>query len=465
MSTSVRLDALIDRLGEVAGLTVLRDADITDEFHHDEALTASPHRPGAVALPTTTSQVAAVLRLASELGVAITTRGAGTGLAGGCIPPEGGLLLSTERMDRIVEVDTANQVAVVQAGVRLQQLDDVLAPLRLVYPVYPGENSASIGGNVATNAGGMRAVKYGVTRHHVLGLEAVLPSGEVIRTGGKFVKATTGYDLTQLLVGSEGTLAVVTEATIKLSPRPDHQAIVLAPFERMDDVARAVPAIISSGIGPFILELVDARSLVGMAANVGLDLGIPADVAGAAAGYLVIGLEDHRADRLDEDVLALAEKATELGAADVYVLPHGRAAQLLDAREKTFWVTKAMGTDDIIDVVVPRASIPEYLATCDSLAALHGVRIGRVGHAGDGNIHLSVRQHDAVARKAFLHDVFAASAALGGVVSAEHGIGTEKVGAFLEFEDPIKVTLMREIKRAFDPQGILNPRVLFGDAI
>ena len=245
MSTSVGPDALIDRLGEVAGLTVLRDADITDEFHHDEALTASPHRPGAVALPTTTSQVAAVLRLASELGVAITTRGAGTGLAGGCIPPEGGLLLSTERMDRIVEVDTANQVAVVQAGVRLQQLDDVLAPLRLVYPVYPGENSASIGGNVATNAGGMRAVKYGVTRHHVLGLEAVLPSGEVIRTGGKFVKATTGYDLTQLLVGSEGTLAVVTEATkrgLRATAIPDITARARLTFKLVNGVPQAFEA-------------------------------------------------------------------------------------------------------------------------------------------------------------------------------------------------------------------------------
>jgi glycolate oxidase len=328
--------------------------------------------------------------------------------------------------------------------------------------VYPGENSASIGGNVATNAGGMRAVKYGVTRHHVLGLEAVLASGQVIRTGGKFVKATSGYDLTQLLIGSEGTLAVVTEATIKLSPRPEFSVIVLAPFASIDDVAAAVPAIVTSGIGPFLLELVDASAMRSMTANVGLDLGIPAGVQAATAGYLLIGLEDHRADRLDEDTAALAERASELGALDVYVLPPGPGAQLLDAREKTFWVVKRFGADDIIDVVVPRACIPEYLATVSELASRYEVRIGRAGHAGDGNVHLSVFQPDAARRKAFLHEVFAASASLGGVVSAEHGIGTEKSAAFFEFEDPVKIGLMREIKRAFDPRGILNPGVLFG---
>ena len=453
---------LVGRLRAVPGLTVLQADDIVETFHHDEALTATPRVPGAVVLPTTTEQVAEVLRVASELKVPITTRGAGTGLAGGCIPLDGGVLVSTERMDRIVEIDTANQVAVVQAGVRLHQLDDALAPLHLVYPVYPGENSASIGGNVATNAGGMRAVKYGVTRHHVLGLQAVLPSGEVIRTGGKFVKASSGYDLTQLLVGSEGTLAVVTEIIIKLSPRPDHQVIALAPFTDMEDVAAAVPAIVTSGVGPFLLELLDAGSLRSMARFVGLDLGIPPTVAESAVGYLLIGLEDHRADRLEEDTLALADLVVQLGAADVYVLPNGPAEQMLDAREKGFWVAKQNGTDDIIDVVVPRASMPQYLREVDGLAAKHGTRIGRVGHAGDGNVHVSVLQKDAVVRKAFLRDVFAASTALGGVVSAEHGIGTEKVGAFLELEDPVKLTLMREIKKAFDPQGILNPGVLFG---
>lgn len=453
---------LAARLRAVPGLAVLQADDIVETFHRDEALTATPRAPGVVAFPTTTEHVVAIVQAADELGVPVTTRGAGTGLAGGCIPLDGGVLVSMERMNQVVEIDTANQVAVVQAGVRLQQLDDLLAPLNLVYPVYPGENSATIGGNCATNAGGMRAVKYGVTRHHVLGLQAVLPSGEVIRTGGKFVKASSGYDLTQLLVGSEGTLALITEIIIKLSPRPTHSVIALAPFTSMDDVAAAVPAIVTAGIGPFLLELLDAGSLRGMTRFVGLDLGIPDDIAKAAVGYLLIGLEDHRADRLEEDTIALSELVVQLGASDVYVLPTGPAEQMLDAREKGFWSAKQAGVDDIIDVVVPRASMPQYLAEVDALAVKHGSRIGRVGHAGDGNVHVSVLQKDTAVRKAFLREVFAASSALGGVVSAEHGIGTEKVGAFLELEDPVKLALMRSIKQAFDPKGLLNPGVLFG---
>lgn len=201
-------------------------------------------------LPTTTEEVTQVLRLANELRVPVTARGSGTGLCGGCIPRAGGNVLAMERMNRVLEIDPDNQVAVVQPGVTLQQLDDATREHGLVYPVFPGENSASLGGYVATNAGGMRAVKYGVTRHQVLGVQAVLPSGEVIRTGGKFVKASSGYDLTQLIVGSEGTLAVVTEVTVKLYPRPTHSTTVLVPFPSLAEISAAVPRVVASGAHP-----------------------------------------------------------------------------------------------------------------------------------------------------------------------------------------------------------------------
>src|SRR5207302_7731871 len=204
--------------------------------------------------PVSAEEVAAVVRLAGELGVPVTARGSGTGMSGACIPRRGGILISFRRMAAILEIDTDNQVAVVQPGVTLDQLDEETTGHGLVYPVFPGENSASLGGNVATNAGGMRAVKYGVTRHQVLGLQAVLGTGEIIRTGGKFVKATTGYDLTQLIVGSEGTLALVTEATLRLYPRAQHAATVLAPFRKLLDVTAAVPKIVASGIGPLLVE-------------------------------------------------------------------------------------------------------------------------------------------------------------------------------------------------------------------
>ena len=233
---------IVELLAEVVGADDVMAGDaVPPDYAHDEALTATPVVPLAVVRPASTDEVAAVLRLCDELHVPVTARGSGTGLSGAAISPPDGILVSFERMNRILEIDVDNHVAVVQPGVTLDELNTAAAAHGLVYPVFPGETSASLGGNVATNAGGMRAVKYGVTRHHVLGLEAVLANGEVIRTGGKFVKTSTGYDLTQLLVGSEGTLALVTEATVKLQPRLDHAATVLAPFTTLDEVTAAVP--------------------------------------------------------------------------------------------------------------------------------------------------------------------------------------------------------------------------------
>ena len=410
-----------------------------------------------MARPATTADVVAIVTAACELGVPVTARGSGTGLSGASIPVPGGIVVSFDRMAAILEIDTANQVAVVEPGVTLAELDAALAPLGLVYPVFPGEQSASLGGNVSTNAGGMRAVKYGVTRHHVLGLEAVLGTGEVISTGGKFVKATSGYDLTQLVIGSEGTLALVTRAILRLHPRPEHQATVLAPFATMDLVAGAVPPVVASGVGPLLVEYIDMISMAGITANAGIDLGIPEDVRAAALAYLVIVLEDHHPQRLEEDTEALATQLAGLGALDVYVLPDHAGQQLITAREHAFWASKAAGADDIIDVVVPRAAIPTYLADVGDLAAATGSLVVGCGHAGDGNVHLSVFQPDAVVRHRLVHDILAAGVAHGGAVSGEHGIGTAKLASFTDLEDPVKLDLMRRIKDAFDPAGILNP--------
>ena len=298
------------RLSEVLAARHLEFGDaIGDDYTHDEALTGTPVRPLAVARPASTEEVSAIVRVCDELQVPITARGAGTGLSGACTPRADGIVLALERMNEIIEIDTENYVAVVQPGVSLEQLDAALVPHGLVYPVCPGENSASLGGNVATNAGGMRAVKYGVTRHQVLGVEAVLANGDVIRAGGKFVKATTGYDLTQLIIGSEGTLAVVTEATLKIYPRPDHSATLLVPFASVGEIASAVPNIVRSGVDPLVLEYVDGGGLATLAANVGLDLGVATDVHAAAQAYLIIVLEQHVESRLEEDVAALGRTA------------------------------------------------------------------------------------------------------------------------------------------------------------
>jgi glycolate oxidase len=456
-------EELLARLLSIAGPEgVLHGDKVDEELTHDEGLVSVPTTPLAVVMPASTAEVAAVVTLAGEAGVPITARGSATGLSGGCVPTPGSILVSFARMNRILEIDESNHVAVVQPGVTLSELEAAIRPLSLVYPVYPGEQSASLGGNVNTNAGGMRAVRYGVTRHNILGLEMVLGTGEVVRSGGKYVKSSTGYDLTQIVIGSEGTLALVTEVTVKLQPLLRHSATALAPFTSLAEVAAAVPTIVASGLSPTVLEYIDSLTMTSLTAAEGLDLGIPEEVRLASSAYLVVVLEQRTADRVEDDVEVLGNLLESAGASDVYVLPGQAAAGLIRARERAFFVSKAAGANDIIDVVVPRDRLAVYLEAAGKLAAEHGCFAVGCGHAGDGNIHLSVFQPDAAIREAYLLELYRTAMELGGAISGEHGIGTAKQEAFLQLEDPARIELMRRLKAAFDPSGILNPDKILG---
>lgn len=428
---------LTAQLTDIVGShNVLTGDAIPDDYGHDEELTHPPQRPAYLAKPATAEEVAALLKAATQHRVPVTARGSGTGLSGAAVPCEDGLVVSFERLKAVLEVDTTNQVAVVQPGVTLTDLDAATAPHGLRYMVHPGELSSSVGGNVGTNAGGMRAVKYGIARQNVLGLQAVLPTGEIIRTGGRIAKVSTGYDLTQLILGSEGTLALATEVIVKLHPRLDHSATVLAPFADFDQVMAAVPLIIGSGLGPYILEYIDNVTMAALVHTQNLELGVPDHIRDGCQAYLVVALENRTANRLDEDVEQAGELLGELGALDVYVLEGGSARKLIEARENAFWTLKAAHADDIVDTVVPRSAMPKFLATVRGLATAAGGGAVGCGHAGDGNVHLAIFCGDPVARKKLMTDIFALAMELGGAISGEHGLGRAKAPYWRALETP-----------------------------
>ncbi len=458
--TDVVMAELVARLGEGQ---VSTGAQINPDDCHDESLKDRGLRPLCVVRPRSTAEVVTVVEACARHATPIVARGSGTGLSGGATPVPDGIVVAFDAMAAIKEIDTDNQVAVVEPGVTLRELDAALAGTALRYPVYPGELSGSLGGNVSTNAGGMRAVRHGVTRHHVLGLELVLADATTLRTGGKVMKSSSGYDLTQLVVGSEGTLALVTEVTLKLSPALPHAATLLVPFADVDAVIGAVPKLLAAGLTPSILEFLDAVTMVSLTRAASLEFGVDDDVASKASAWLIVLLEVRTAAALDADTEAAGSLLDELGALDVFVLPAQSARALIEARERAFYVAKSAGADEIVDVVVPRASVADYLATVTSLADAYGAFVAGCGHVGDGNVHLSVYLPDDDRRTALLDELFAAGIAIGGQVSGEHGIGLDKLRPYLALTDPALLSLQRRIKAVFDPTGLLNPGRLLDD--
>ena len=444
-------------------LAIVGDGSVTFSPHHnpddlhDESLHQRTVEPFAVVRPATTQEVVEIVQAATRHDVAITPRGSGTGLSGAVTPIRGGVVISFERMNRVLRLDVNDHVVVVQPGITLRELNESLAGTGLHYPVYPGELSGSLGGNVNTNAGGMRAVRHGVTRQHVLGLELVMADATVVRTGGPVVKVSSGYDLTQLIVGSEGTLALVTEVTLKLSPKMSHATTTLVPFGSLEEVTSVVPKLIASGLQPAMLEYLDTNTLAALTRSTSLELGVDAAVAAKAAAYLIVILETRTGEQLELDLIDLATLLEESGALDTYVLDERSGLRLIEARERLFWVTKELGANDIVDIVVPRSTVPRFLDEVQRIAKRHEAFVGGCGHVGDGNVHLSVFLADDEKRERLLHELFAFGVELGGQISGEHGIGLDKQDYYLALTDPAVVTLQQSIKRSFDPRGTFNP--------
>jgi len=414
--------------------------------------------PDLVVWPGTAEEIAAILRLATQRGIPVVPRGAGSNLCGATAALTGGIVLVLTRLNRILEVSAEELLARVESGVTTTALSDAAAARGLLYAPDPGSRTVStIGGNVATCAGGLRGLKYGVTRNYVLGVEAVLPTGEVIHTGGRLWKDVAGYDLTRLLTGSEGTLAVITEITLALLPMPASTNTGVAYFAALADAGRAVAAVIADGIVPATLEFLDAKCIGVVEEYAHLDLRLD-------AGALLLFGDDGPADAVDRNLARIAELCAANGAIEVALAETpARSEALLAARRATLPALSRLGSLTILeDATVPRPRLAEMVGRIDEIAERYNVPIATFGHAGDGNLHptcvIDQHDHDAIdrAHKAFA-DIFTAAMNLGGTITGEHGVGAAKL-PFLEARlGADQVALLRRIKTAFDPAGILNP--------
>jgi glycolate oxidase len=458
-ATAALVGAIGDRL---PGLRLLVDTSDRESYRRDETSYLEAGLPGAVALPTTTGEVAELVRLAAAHGVPVVPRGAGTGLSGGASGIEGGLTIALTRMDRVLDIDPNDLVAVTQPGIINATFKATVAEQGLFYPPDPASfELCTIGGNLGTNAGGLCCVKYGQTRDAVLGLEVVLADGSVIRTGSRTVKDVAGYALTQLFVGSQGTLGIVTEATLRLRPAPPPRSTLLAFFPSLAAAGSAVADIVRSGASPVTLEFMDAPTIA--AVDDWQQLGLDRE----AAAMLMIE-SDLPASAAAEELATVERICADAGATSTVRAADAQEADWLrQARRMALRALERYGVVHMEDVGVPRARVMDLLLAIDEAARRHGVETATFGHAGDGNLHPNfVFRRDASgdvpagseeALEAVQSDIYAAAIALGGTVTAEHGIGTTRREWLVRQRGEAVVGVMRTIKAALDPAGILNP--------
>ncbi len=450
---------LVAKLTTLLGSDGVRSDAVSLQAYSRDATPMFEGLPEVIVAPRNTQEVSKIVKFAHDTKTPIIARGAGSNLCAATVPLNGGIVMSMTSMNKVLEVAKSEMIAIVQPGVTNLDLDQLVEKEGLRFVPDPGSrNVSTIGGNVATSAGGLRGLKYGTTRNYILGLEAVLGTGEIIRTGGRLVKDVAGYDVTRLLVGSEGTLAVFTEITVALAPRPEASKYGVAYFEDLAAAADAVEKIITSGILPATLEFLDNTCLVAVEdfAHLGLD---------TKAGALLLFGDDGDLVSIEQSVGKMAEIAkSSAGCRGVTLAADIAAAEaLLYARRCSLPALARLSSLSILeDIAVPRKSMAEAVKRIEAIGVKHGLRIGTFGHAGDGNLHPTIvldkdNPKEVAAAEAALAEIFALPLEFGGTITGEHGVGSAKL-PYLEAKiGPANMQLQRDIKKVFDPAGILNP--------
>ncbi len=433
---------------------------ISEDFGKDELGTVSG-KPDVMMYVKSAEEVSKIMKYANEHLIPVVVRGSGTGLVGACVPLFGGIIINTSKMNHILELDESNLTLTVEPGVLLMEIYDYVEPKGYFYAPDPGEKSATIGGNIATNAGGMRAVKYGVTRDWVRALEVVLPNGDIEWLGRKVVKDSTGYPLKQLMIGSEGTLGIITKAILKLDPKPVESISLLVPFPTEQEGLDAVPEIIKAKVSPTAIEFFERQTI--LFAEEFLGKKFPDTKSDS---YILLTFEGKTKEELNYNYQLAADVClNQLGATDVFIVDtEERKESVWKARGAFLEAIKASTTQmDECDVVVPRSEIANYIKFTYDLAEKYQIRIPSFGHAGDGNLHIYICK-DAYSNTEFeeklsaiFDEMYKKARAVGGLVSGEHGIGYAKKAYMKEVLGENQVRLMKGIKAVFDPNDILNP--------
>ena len=462
---------ILREIQEAAGAknVVAGDPEALESYASDEAGIMFTSMPDAVVKAESAEQVAAVMKVASKYKIPVTPRGAGSGLAGAAVPLCGGIVLSLEKMNRILEIDPVNRVAVVEPGVVTNELCKAVAEQGFLYAGYPMSTETSfIGGNVATNAGGGKVIRYGNTRRHVLGLEVVLPTGTVLNLGGRIRKDTWGYSLMQLMVGSEGTLGIITRVIVNLEPKPGKTVNLLVAFPDLDSAVDSVAKVVRTGISVISCELMDKLSVNIAASHVNTEL----PYQDRADAFLLIQIEGDSDERLEEGYEKVGTLCLENGALEVFVAEsRTESGMIWNIRQN---LAEAMRAHDPYcslsgDMVVPLSTVPEMVEEIRKAGKERGITVGILGHIADGNLHPIIFKPAGMEpmewaeyAEAFYDDLTSVAIRLGGVGSGEHGIGYVKMPIFLHSKPAEEIEIMRGIKRSFDPDGILNPGKLLG---